>query len=185
MKKNKMMRIASVLLVAVLLSTCVISGTFAKYTSEFTGTSTAKIAKWDVKVANATNTFTFNLCDTVLDTNGGAAERDVATAEGSTIIAPGTKGQFKIAVTNSSEVNAEYAATFTYKVDGTAVAANTLPITFTATSATGNIAMNNSTEIVVDWVWAFLETDDANTTDLNLAGKEITVEVAVTVSQVD
>ena len=39
MKKNTMMRIASVLLVAVLLSTCAISGTFAKYTSQYTGSA--------------------------------------------------------------------------------------------------------------------------------------------------
>ena len=64
MKKNKMMRIASVLLVAVLLSTCAISSTFAKYTTEFTGTSTAKVATWSVNVADAdvnNKTFNFNI----------------------------------------------------------------------------------------------------------------------------
>ena len=44
MKTNKMMRIASVLLVAVLLTTCVISGTFAKYTTTVSATSTANVA---------------------------------------------------------------------------------------------------------------------------------------------
>ena len=46
MKTNKMMRIASVLLVAVLLTTCSISGTFAKYVSQATGTDTARVAYW-------------------------------------------------------------------------------------------------------------------------------------------
>lgn len=46
MKKNTMMRIASVLLVAVLLSTSVISGTFAKYTSSVTSNDSARVAKW-------------------------------------------------------------------------------------------------------------------------------------------
>ena len=46
MKKNKMMRIASVLLVAVLLSTCAIFGTFAKYTTSTTGTDKARVAYW-------------------------------------------------------------------------------------------------------------------------------------------
>ena len=48
MKKNKMMRIASVLLVAVLLSTCTISGTFAKYASTASQTATASVATWDI-----------------------------------------------------------------------------------------------------------------------------------------
>ena len=48
MKRNKMMRIASVLLVAVLLSTCVISGTFAKYTTSNSATDSARVAKWGV-----------------------------------------------------------------------------------------------------------------------------------------
>ena len=48
MKKNKMMRIASVLLVAVLISTCAISGTFAKYVTRAEGTDTARVAKWGI-----------------------------------------------------------------------------------------------------------------------------------------
>lgn len=49
MKKNKMMRIASCLLVLVLLTTCVISGTFAKYvTSSGELTDSATVAKWGI-----------------------------------------------------------------------------------------------------------------------------------------
>lgn len=58
MRKNKMMRAASVLLVAVLLTTCVISGTFAKYVTGETftlnsgdddaNTSKVQVAAWDV-----------------------------------------------------------------------------------------------------------------------------------------
>ena len=46
MKKNKMMRAASLLLIAVLLTTSVISGTFAKYTTSDTSKDTARVAKW-------------------------------------------------------------------------------------------------------------------------------------------
>jgi len=48
MKKNKMMRIASVLLVAVLVSTCAISGTFAKYVTKVSGEDSARVAKWGI-----------------------------------------------------------------------------------------------------------------------------------------
>lgn len=50
MKKNKIMRIASVLLVAVILTTCAISGTFAKYVTSGSGSDTARVAKFGVTV---------------------------------------------------------------------------------------------------------------------------------------
>ena len=43
MKKNVMMRVASALLVAVLLSTCTISGTFAKYVTTSSGNDNAEV----------------------------------------------------------------------------------------------------------------------------------------------
>ena len=46
MKKNIMMRLSALLLVAVLLTTCVISGTFAKYTTTDSATDTATVAAW-------------------------------------------------------------------------------------------------------------------------------------------
>ena len=48
MRKNKMMRAASALMVAVLLTTCTISGTFAKYVTTAEGKDTARVAKFDV-----------------------------------------------------------------------------------------------------------------------------------------
>ena len=50
MKKNKMMRIASVLLVAVLISTCAIAGTYAKYVTRASGEDTARVAKWGILI---------------------------------------------------------------------------------------------------------------------------------------
>lgn len=48
MKKNKMMRIASILMVATLITTCAISGTFAKYVTTAEGEDTARVAKWGI-----------------------------------------------------------------------------------------------------------------------------------------
>lgn len=45
MRKNRMMRAASALLVAVLMTTCTISGTFAKYVTSADSTDTARVAK--------------------------------------------------------------------------------------------------------------------------------------------
>lgn len=48
MKKNVMMRLACFLLVAVLISTSAISGTYAKYVTTDNGTDKARVAKWGV-----------------------------------------------------------------------------------------------------------------------------------------
>ena len=51
MKKNAMLKIAAILLVAVLLTTCAISTTFAKYVTNGTETPAggARVAKWGLK----------------------------------------------------------------------------------------------------------------------------------------
>ena len=50
MKKGMFPRIAAVMLMLTLLSTCVISGTFAKYTTSGDTSASARIAKWGVKI---------------------------------------------------------------------------------------------------------------------------------------
>lgn len=57
MKKNRMMRLASVLLVLTLLSTSVISGTFAKYVTSDTAQDTARVAKFGVVVTASGSLF--------------------------------------------------------------------------------------------------------------------------------
>ena len=50
MKKNKMMRLASVLLIAVMISTSAISGTYAKYVTEGAAQDDARVAHWGVTI---------------------------------------------------------------------------------------------------------------------------------------
>ena len=50
MKKNKMMRLASAMMVMTLMTTSVISGTFAKYTTQDSGSDVARVAKWGVEL---------------------------------------------------------------------------------------------------------------------------------------
>ena len=186
MKKNKMMRIASVLLVAVLLSTCVISGTFAKYTSTFEGEDTAKVAKWDVSTVDKdSQTFTFNLFNTINDTQNDAAETDVTTDK----IAPGTKGSFTITLASKSEVTANYAVSYVvtntknvpikFSVDN---GANWTEInTITGDSGTITVDQDFSKDITVMWEWEFREGEVDNA----YSEAEITVEATVTFEQVD
>ena len=53
MRKNRMMRLASVLLVLCLLTTSVISGTFAKYVTTVGGRDEARVARWGFTGENA------------------------------------------------------------------------------------------------------------------------------------
>ncbi|MGN0551598.1 MAG: hypothetical protein ACI4I4_07135 [Acutalibacteraceae bacterium] len=88
MKKNKMMRLASVLLVAVILTTCAISGTFAKYVTSGNGFDSARVAKFGVTVTGTADTFK----ETYAKDDEGftlAANTVVSTKD---VVAPGTSG---------------------------------------------------------------------------------------------
>ena len=111
MRKNKMMRLASALLVAVLLTTCAISGTFAKYVTTESGSDTARVAKWGVSITATGETFAESYGDTVV-----SSETDV------NVVAPGTSGSLAaITLAGSPEVAVvvNYDATLT--LDGWAV----------------------------------------------------------------
>lgn len=116
MKKNNTMRIAAGLAVAALLSTCLVSGTYAKYTTSGSSTDTARVAKWGVKVeADGGGAFSGKYAKD--DVNFTKGDGNTVVAQGSyNVVAPGTKGEFKAAtvsgkpevavhVANSAEVS--------------------------------------------------------------------------------
>ncbi len=197
MKRNRMMRIASFLLLAVLATTCAISGTFAKYTSGFEASSSARVAKWDVELGGTAGDqtlnkeFTFDLFATVYDTvdDGGDGVADDETDVDGALIAPGTWGSVSLTLTNDSEVNATYTVAFTQT--GVAV-----PVQFStekdgtykdidAFNASGALAMKGgSANITLFWRWAY-EGDNAADTALGLAPGDVTVKLNVTVTQAD
>ena len=204
MTKNKMMRIASVLLVAVLLSTCAISGTFAKYVTEATGSDVATVAKWsfkvnDTEIASAEpNTVTFNLFDTINDTGNSLDETDVKD----NLIAPGTAGSFALKVQNTSEVTAKYTISFSesndnavplqYSVDGTnwkdSIAELSLSALTDQTLAIGSEAVTHT----IYWRWVFEGGGHAGQTDaydtaLGIMGTAptVTITASIHVEQVD
>ena len=92
MKKNKMMRLASVMLVLTMLTTCAISGTFAKYTSAADATDSARVAKWGVSV-NASGTLFGANYEAKANGNEIAAEAKYSADSNDTknIVAPGTQ----------------------------------------------------------------------------------------------
>lgn len=83
MKKNIMMRLSALLLVAVLLTTCVISGTFAKYTTADSATDTAKVAAWGIKLKVAGD-------DVLYDDEKTGDEVTAVKVTSNALAAPGT-----------------------------------------------------------------------------------------------
>ena len=204
------MRIAAGVMTAALLSTCAISSTFAKYTSESTGTATARVAKWDIWFGDETTmskTFTFDLYSTLYDTTVNNAETHVKTGDDA-IIAPGTQGSFAVKIKNNSEVTAKYTVSFAIGyTDDTAntepVKNVTIPLQFSkdrsdwkTSIADLNIAETDADELgmtdsdksatyTVYWKWDYENSNDANDTILGTAGAEIQITATVTATQVN
>lgn len=199
-KENKMMKFASIVLLVTVIALILVAGTFAKYTSSATGSATVTVAKWNIKAGKAGSeasitgsnpTITFDLFDTILDTDG-SEETDVRAD----MIAPGTRGSFELSVKNDSEVNAEY--TIELDVDNADI-----PLEFKVAdgewssdlddiSAT-KLDMNESDTVEIQWRWAYETLDEKDDptlgdevdTGLGIAPEEIEVTATLTVMQVD
>lgn len=115
MKKNRVMRFASVILILTLLSTSVISGTFAKYVTKVEGTDTGRVATWGFVSEYGTNEVQItDLFKTAYDKNvQGTAD----------VIAPGTTNSASFAFKYAGQEAApEVAYTFAVSVEGSTVA---------------------------------------------------------------
>ena len=204
----KKMSIFAMLLAAVVVTSYSVSGTYAKYTSTFTGADTARVAKWAFTVncdnmTTANNQFTFDLFATVIDAN----VKEGTDAEA--IIAPGTEGSFTIVLANASEVNAEYTIDYTetnnagipveYSLNGTDWYDNIDALDVTSAEAIEMNANNSEDPIKVYWRWVYEVADDVDTdatnetterndsdTDLGKLGTgTVKVEAKITAVQVD
>ena len=198
MKKNIAMRVASLILMCTIVSSCFVGSTFAKYTSSAAGSSSAIVAKWDVQV-NGTNVTsvdpaTFNLFDKSavyqlagIDTNQNAStwtktvDTNVKNGTTNAIVAPGTWGLVSFQVTNNSDVKATYSVVISslsttlpleFSTDGirwtSASDVTTLPYDL----GTGTLNIGDSTGETVNlyWRWLFDRSADAADTSLGAAG---------------
>ncbi len=203
MMKNKKMSILAVLVMLVVVTAYSVSGTYAKYTSTFTGkTSTATIAKWAFEIGDAAgnyvtaaNDFKFDLFETITETDGSMDTEVANNGTKNTVIAPGTKGTFTIKLKNNSEVKASYVAEFTPTVNGLPINFKVNDVAATLTdgkftvASTENLDMNGNGEadIKVDWEWPFVTDGVDDTTFASTAtdAKTVSVDAKIIVNQVD
>lgn len=199
-KTSNTAKITILLLMLCLISTAMVSGTFAKYTSEYVGADTALIAKWDVTVSDGTNEFYVYPEEAELDLFKHAYDTNIlSTAGESKIIAPGVGGEFTLKVENKGDVAAEM--TFDFDVSGDA---SNAPIEYKLKDVEGqtwgdldalktaldelekmkNVAAENGTaEQIVEWRWPLdgsdvYGTNDEEDTELGTASAKGTGEGA-------
>ena len=108
--KNKLTRVMSVLLVLTLISTCAISGTFAKYTTGAEGEDAARVAQWGIVLTMDGDLFAEKY---KTDDKTATVEYSViSNKEGEAVVAPGTTGDaFRATVKGTPEVATRYTLT--------------------------------------------------------------------------
>ncbi len=215
MKKNKTMRFASLLMVMTLLSTCAISGTFAKYVTEGSASDSARVAKWGVTVTATSDGFEKSYA---ADDDDTTFEQTVIATED--VVAPGTSGTLTdvtLSGTPEVAVKVSYEAELTLSnweigedeycpivitVEGTeytctgTVAEFESAVEGAIADCTKEYAANTDLNTIgtdapsVSWKWAYEGNDDTNDTALGDAAAEgnaaeIKLEVTTTVTQID
>lgn len=111
-KKNWTMRAAVLMLALVLITSCFVGGTFAKYVTSGSGNDTARVAKFGVNIGAAADLFSKTYAKD--DTSFTLANDTVVSSNDDKLVAPGTKksiGEFTL--TGTPEV----AVRVNYKVD--------------------------------------------------------------------
>lgn len=198
--ENAIVKFTMFVLILTMLSLCLVSNTYAKYTSTFAGSDTAIVARWDVSAGDAAQT-TINLFDVskIYDTNGvtdytagGTDDTDVRNGTTDAIIAPGTWGSFAFTVSNNSDVTAEYTVDYTVTEAGIPLEWSTNGTDWSedlSNVSTTTLAMNTTQNVTVYWRWAFTKdaARDTSDTTLGTATTLATPEVTITTTftQVD
>lgn len=171
-KKNIGLMVIAVLLLVVTVSL----STFAIYKSTSTGNAKVEVAKWVVKVDgnNMVTTDTFTLADVEWATNTDVKEGKIA---------PGSTGTLELEIDASeSEVSVDYAV----ELDTTAIDNDNITISVDEEEGTidySATAADMKKTVTINVEWDALDTDAANTADLEMAGQSIEIPVTITATQ--
>lgn len=123
-KKSYASRLGVLAVALTLVTTCLVGGTMAKYTTTAAGTGSGTVAKFKVDITAAGDPVGSAIdLFTVLGNQGNVNGNKLA---------PGTNGYFDLAVTNNSEVKVEVSEVKIDEVDGNAK----VPMQFAVTAST-------------------------------------------------
>lgn len=202
MKETKKGILLMLVLLLFVMGTYFVTGTYAKYTTEVTGTSETAIAGWaweinDEALTKDTTTYELNLFETINDSNATDEEGNVTDG----LIAPGTSGEFDIKIKNNSEVDATYAYDFEVINNlGAKIQWSTDNATWTENIADLNVSEttlaigSEAATKTIYWKWVFEdnETQDAKDTEVGFAAaaadaeaKKVVVTATLNLTQID
>ena len=200
-KKNGFLKAAGIMLAVMMLATCVIAGTLAKYTSKSGDLkATADVAKWEIKAGEDTLADLSTLKFNIYDTNGtGGKVADDEVLEGK--VAPGTWGYANVNITNAGDVDAKISATFdkgSAKLpNGMTIAVletepeNAAAVTGDGTSVTKTLeaasSESDSANVVIAFKWDFGDpVNDLDDTPIGEADADLELgTLKITADQVD
>ena len=131
--KNKFFKLAVLMVMLCLVTTCAIGTTFAKYVSGNSADDAARVAKWGVVVEMVSDDLFENEYTT--DDNTYAGALSVKSQNGDSVVAPGTKGSTVFSISGAPEVAVRidivFNATSQVKLPGATAAEDYYPIVFT------------------------------------------------------
>lgn len=103
LKNNRTMRAAVLLLALVLITSCFVGGTFAKYVTSNSGSDTARVAKFGVNITATTGMFSKEYARD--DNSFTLATETVVSSDESNLVAPGTsQNMAEFGLTGTPEV---------------------------------------------------------------------------------
>jgi len=214
MKKSnrKVLGLVSVVLMFTLVSTCLMSGTLAKYVTAIDGKDEARVAKWDVGTSFSFEMFS-NTYETDDSTHSSSIVNSVAGEDSEKVFAPGTKGEARFEFAGVNEVatlievkvnKAEYIGDWFIEGD---YLDNYYPIQFSLDNGpTGDLAALIDSleslsdlsapnqdigarfgEHVINWEWTFEVNQENNILDTELGnraanGEELRLELEIEIT---
>ncbi|MGI6118978.1 MAG: hypothetical protein ACOYIB_00110 [Desulfosporosinus sp.] len=117
-KLRRTLIVCALLLIVCLISTAMLSGTFAKYTSEYAGQDTALVARWSFTSDSITSGTHDNPMELAIWEHVYATNIYQKTAGGDYLIAPGIQGSFTVDFSYDADVDADLTLNFTKSGDG-------------------------------------------------------------------
>lgn len=134
------MRAAGVLLIATLLTTSIVSGTYAKYVTQESGSDTARVAKWGVSIDATGTAFgkAYRSADGKISATYTSSTDSVHSSNDENVIAPGTGDTLTAAtITGTPEVDCKIVVDADFRVDKWTISgADYFPIVFTVAGTT-------------------------------------------------
>ena len=115
-RKNHTLKLAGILLALVLVTSCFVGGTFAKYVTTGTGSDSARVAKFGVTVTANGTMFAKEYDTNTENVKGTIAKSVVSSNDKEKVVAPGTSGKM-VSMTLAGKpevaVNVRYTANVT------------------------------------------------------------------------